>query len=81
MTEVIEIPQLSKANMKVLEQAFMAEIGGRMFQRQSQRIRKLAADGYLQPIEQQFTSALGFITCKGWELTHAGRLTYCASCK
>ena len=76
---------MNKAGMKVLEKAFIAEIEGRLpFQARSELAHKLAKDGYLQPMETWLRSytpgSLGPILIKGWQLTHLGRLTYCASC-
>jgi hypothetical protein len=72
----------TKAEMKMLERAFAAEIEDRLpFQSRSDIAHRLAKEGYLQPmtIEHQ-ADRFGPITVKGWQLTHLGRLTYCASC-
>lgn len=76
---------MNKAGMKLLEQAFAAEVENRLpFQSRSMMAHKLAQDGYLQPMETWFRSykpgSLGPVLVKGWQLTHLGRLTYCASC-
>ena len=76
---------MTKAEMKVLEKVFAAEVEGRLpFQARSLLAHKLAKDGYLEPMERWFRSytpgSLGPILVKGWQLTHRGRLTYCESC-
>lgn len=72
--------EMTKAEMNCLEKAFAAEIEGRMFQSKSKLAASLADEGYLSPAVEKFPSALGEIVCHGWQLTHLGRITYCASC-
>jgi hypothetical protein len=77
---------MNKAGMKLLEKAFAAEVENRLpFQARSELAHKLAKDGYLQPMETWMRSYaagnLGPVLVKGWQLTHAGRLTYCMSCE
>jgi hypothetical protein len=66
--------------MDMLEKAFAAEIDGRMYQTKAAMAKRLVAKGYLQEDEQRFRDRFGEIVCKGYSLTHLGRLTYCASC-
>ncbi len=74
---------MNKAGLKVLEQAFAAEIEDRLpFQSRSALAHKLAADGYLQPMEINYRpDRFGAVVVKGWQLTHLGRITYCETCK
>lgn len=71
---------MTKSEMSLLEKAFVAEIEGRLFQTKAKLAASLADRGYLEPAVQRFPSALGDVVCKGWQLTHFGRLTYCATC-
>lgn len=73
---------MKKTELAILEKSFNAEInaafcahGIHLFQTKSKVAQKLAEEGYLN-----FTS-LDFQGCtiSGYELTHAGRLTYCSS--
>ena len=73
---------MTKTRMKMLERAFAAEVEDRLpFQSRSLLAHKLAEEGYLQPMEVSFKpDRFGPIVVKGWQLTHAGRITYCQSC-
>ena len=63
--------------MKILEQAFCAEVENRLpFQTRSVLADTLEVNGYLQRMEVMF----GNVKVKGWQLTHLGHITYCASC-
>lgn len=72
----------TKAEMKMLERAFAAEVENRLpFQSRSEIAHRLARDGYLQPMAVEYPAdRFGSITVRGWQLTHLGRLTYCMSC-
>ena len=69
--------------LKYLERVFAAEIEGRLpFQaRPSKMLTRLADDGLIQTMKCELgRDRFGAITVVGWQLTHAGRLLYCASC-
>lgn len=69
---------MTKAELNVLEKAFMAEVEDRLpFQpRQSKAVIQCVNDGLLQPM----TVRSGMVTMSGYQLTHAGRYLYCSSC-
>lgn len=73
---------MKKADLAVLEKAFAAEVERRLpFQSRSEIAHRLAKEGYLQPMEITVGAGTRFpVLVKGFELTHAGRLMYCASC-
>lgn len=73
---------MNKRELAVLEKAFEAEINDRLpFQTRSKLAAWLERDGYLQPMTVEYSDNFGAMTVKGWQLTHLGRLTYCATCK
>ena len=72
----------TKAELNALEKVFTAEIEDRLpFQSKAKIFRQLCEDGMLEPMERQFRpDRFGAITVSGYQLSHAGRLTYCMSC-
>ena len=71
----------TKAELNALAKVFAAEIDGRLpFQSKAKIFRRLCEDGYLEPMERKYGSGWSAITVTGYQLTHLGRLTYCASC-
>lgn len=70
---------MTKKEMDLLEKVFEAEINGRMYQGKCKTAAKLAEEGFLQEYESCEQTSLGVLTCKGYELTHTGRITYCHS--
>src|SRR6266403_549672 len=71
----------NKKTLAALEKVFAAEIAGRLpFQSKAKVFRELRDAGLLTPMERTFGSGWSAITVSGYELTHAGRITYCASC-
>lgn len=71
---------MTKAEMGALEKVFAAEIDGRLpFQSKAKVYRRLCDDGYLEPMERKFGADRFAVTAAGYQLTHLGRLTYCAS--
>ena len=73
----------TKATLRALKKVFAAEIEGRLpFQSKARIFYELSRDGLLEPMERHFgVAGFGDIVVKGYQLTHAGRLLYCASCK
>lgn len=74
---------MTKAELAILEKAYEAEIDGalsshgiHLFQTKSKVAAKLAAEGYLTFTYTMFQG----VKISGYELTHLGRLTYCATC-
>ena len=76
----------TKADMKLLEAMFADEIEqalsgrGMPFQTRSKRIQILAEEGYVMPLKVVLGGRLP-VSVTGWQLSHLGRLTYCATCK
>ena len=70
---------MNKADLKVLELAFEREIHGAILQGKSKRIDRLVEEGYLQPETVTFGGRFA-VVCKGYALTHAGRITYRTTC-
>ena len=72
---------VTKAELKALEKVFAAEIDNRLpFQSKANIFQSLCDDGYLEPMARNFGHDRFGITVHGYQLTHLGRLTYCASC-
>ena len=78
---------MTKAELMILKKAFAQEIDGALshhsgiYQTRSKIAARLADEGYLERIEEKIAvPPLGHVTCRGYRLTHAGRLAYCASC-
>lgn len=73
---------MRKAELAMLERAFACEIEGRIFQTKAKLAGRLAADGYLQPVEERIAvPPLGTMTVTGYRLTLLGNFTYCMSCR
>ena len=70
---------MNKADLRVLERAFAMEVRGSILQGKSKRIDALVASGHLQPETITFGGRFS-VTCKGYSLTHLGRLEYCMTC-
>ncbi len=71
---------MTKRWFKALEKVFAAEIDDRLpFQSNAMVYRELAQAGMVDRCERTFGSTLP-VVCRGWELTHKGRLEYCAQC-
>jgi hypothetical protein len=78
---------MSKRELAILEKAFRAEIeyalGNQLLwfmQTKSKLALKLVDEGLLQAVSTTLNRGLP-ITFKGYALTHAGRIAYCASCE
>lgn len=72
----------TKAELNALEKVFAAEIEDRLpFQSNAKIFKRLCEEGMLEPMTRQFRpDRFGAITVSGYQLSHAGRLTYCMSC-
>jgi len=69
---------MNKRELQMLENVFWAEVQDRLpFQTKSKVAHDLAERGYLQHGTRMF----GRVEVSGYYLTHAGRITYCASCR
>lgn len=73
---------MKKQELAILERAFEAEVNGalcahgiHLLQTKSKVAKRLMEEGYLNFTSLKFQG----MTISGYELTHAGRLTYCAS--
>lgn len=71
----------NKRQMALLERCWLAEVCDQLPAQigKSKNVEKLVAEGYLQPMETVSGGRFP-VTVKGHQLTHLGRLTYCASC-
>lgn len=74
---------MNKAELALLERAFTAEINAalskndvlRLIQTRSRVAKKLVENGMLR----ETTIFSGHVSVTGYELTHLGRFTYCAT--
>ncbi|YCH23136.1 hypothetical protein M1D96_06425 [Pseudomonas sp. D1-3] len=68
---------MNKRELKVLEEAFWAEVENRLpYQSRSKLAASLCERGMLQ----EDIRKIGMVTLSGYCLTHAGRIAYCQSC-
>jgi hypothetical protein len=78
---VIDRTEPSKKVLHALEKVFIAEIEGRLpFQSRAKVYNSLCDEGLLTPM----TMTLGGrfpASISGYQLTHAGRIIYCESCR
>ena len=77
---------MNKREFAMLEKAFEAEVNGAlsrsglsMIQTTSKTAEKLVADGLLKRADR-LIGGIHPVQVSGFELTHAGRLLYCAMC-
>ena len=69
-----------RKTINALERVFAAEIEGRLpFQSKAAIYQRLVDEGLVEPMERKFGGRFPVIV-SGYQLTHAGRLLYCASC-
>jgi hypothetical protein len=75
--------KLHKHKLKALERLFAAEIDDRYpVQSKSRVFQELCDQGLAKPMERVFGAGERFaVRASGFQLTDAGRLAYCASCK
>lgn len=70
------------AELKYLEKVWMAEVEGRLpFQSKAAIMKRLEAQGLVEPMEVTLRGRSLPIHLKGWQLTHAGRFYYCSTCE
>jgi hypothetical protein len=73
---------MKKSELAALGMVFAAEINGRLpFQSKAKVFQRLCADGFLQQMQRRAGYGIFAATLTGYELTHAGRIAYCTSCK
>jgi len=71
---------MTKAKLAVLEKIFTAEMEDRLpAQLKSKHLAELITDGYVEEMELILGGRFP-VSIKGYELSHFGRMTYCASC-
>lgn len=71
----------TKAELSALEKVFAAEIEARLpFQSKAKIFRRLCDEGLVEPMDRKFGNDRFAVTISGYQLTHAGRIVYCASC-
>ena len=72
---------VTKAKLNALEKVFAAEIENRLpFQSRAKVYSALCDEGLLSPFKRVFGSGIFAISVTGYELTHLGRMLYCANC-
>lgn len=72
---------LTKAKLRALERVFAAEVDGRLpFQSKAKIFRELCESGMVEPMEWKLVGRFP-VTVSGYQLTHAGRIAYCCSCR
>ena len=72
---------MTKADLKILENAFEREMRGGLLQTKSKRAIELANHGFLEFVEHREQTGLGIFIVEGYNLTHKGRIAYCETCK
>jgi hypothetical protein len=77
---------MNKKSLKLLEQVFLCEInsalskdGIGLFQTKNKLADQLVSEGYLERKTVLLPGRFP-VSISGYELTHLGRFTYCASC-
>ena len=69
---------MKKSKLKVLERLFEADMKEiPIYQRRSKHIEELEAEGLAQRIEIRLGGRFP-VTIKGWRISPAGHMTYCA---
>jgi hypothetical protein len=79
---------MKKAHLAALEKLFTFEVSralnpraiGLPMQSTAKVFTELEREGMVEPAAMTVPSRFGPITVRGWELTHAGRAAYCATC-
>jgi hypothetical protein len=67
---------------QALENVFAAEIENRLpFQSKAAIYKRLREQGLVQDMQLVIGSGWSAVTVRGYQLTHAGRITYCSSCE
>lgn len=72
---------VTKAELKILEKAFTAEIDKTYFQSKSQLTKKLINEGFLEEHQISQSGVGGILNFNYLRLTIKGHYTYCSSCK
>ena len=72
---------MSSSTIKALEKVWIAEVEMRLpFTSRAAIYKRLAEQGLVLPYERSFGNPPFVVKVSGWQLSHAGRLLYCASC-
>ncbi|OCG34796.1 MULTISPECIES: hypothetical protein [unclassified Gilliamella] len=71
---------VTKAELKILEKAFMAGLTGTYFQSESKLAKKLVEDGLLQEVTSEEITCFGMMIVRHLNLTLLGHFIYCDSC-
>jgi hypothetical protein len=74
---------MNKRDLKRLEKIWISEIDGHMWQPSGREkwLQTFVNDGLIEPVVETFRTPLGPMVCKGFGLTHLGRILYCQSCQ
>lgn len=71
----------TKAELKMLEKVFAAEIEGRLFQSKAKIMMRLEEKGLVRRTRKEYPAdRFGPIVVEGWGQTILGNMTYCFSC-
>lgn len=71
---------MNARELRTLEAMFAAEVEGRLpYQTKSKLVRKLADEGYCEPMEITLPGRFP-VVLTGWRLTLRGHTTYCYNC-
>lgn len=75
--------KVTKSELKALEKVFISEINNCLpLQSKAKIYSRLRDEGYLEDMSRVYGANERFpITVTGYQLTHLGRITYCASCR
>lgn len=71
---------MTKAELKILEKAFMAGLTGTYFQSQPKLAQKLVEEGLLQEFTSDEITCFGKMAIRHLTLTLFGHFIYCDSC-
>ena len=71
---------MTKKDLALLGRVFDAEVNNRLpAVINSKEMPRLEAEGLVSPMKKTYLGRFP-VTVIGWELTHAGRFVFCASC-
>lgn len=72
---------ITRRALSALEKVFAAEVEDRLpFQSRAKVYSELCADGLVKSMQRIYGGRFP-VTVSGYQLTHAGRIIYCESCR
>lgn len=78
---------MNKKHIDALGKVFAAEVQAAldhtssMYQSKAKIYAELESMGMVVKVEEKFGTGWATVHCQGWELTHIGRMAYCATCE